>query len=440
MTYRITVLGTGYLGATHAACLAELGFEVLGVDVDPAKVAALSEGQVPFFEPELEPLLRKHVESGRLRFTTSFDEAAEFGDVHFVCVGTPQRDGEYAADMSYVDRVILSDLVPRLTRSALIVIKSTVPVGTTGRLAEGVAGLVGDQGDVELAFSPEFTREGLAVEDTLRPNRLVFGVRTERTEKMLRDVFAAQIEAGTPVVVSDYATAELVKAAANAFLATKISYINTMAELCDVSGGDVTVLADALGYDDRIGRKFLDAGLGYGGGCLPKDLRAFMARAGELGAEEALTFLREVDAINLRRRQKVVDVAAEILDNQWIGKKVAVLGAAFKANTDDIRDSPALNVAGRIHLHGALVSVYDPKAMDNARRSFPTLRYAGSVMEACRGAHLVLHLTAWQEFRELDPAVLSQVVADKKVLDGQNCLDRETWRGAGWTYRGLGRP
>jgi UDPglucose 6-dehydrogenase len=440
VTYRITVLGTGYLGATHAACLADLGFEVLGVDVDPAKVTALAEGHVPFFEPELEPLLRKHVEAGRLRFTTSFDEAAEFGDVHFVCVGTPQRDGEYAADMSYVDQVILRDLVPRLTRPALIVLKSTVPVGTTGRLAERVADLVGDRADVELAFSPEFTREGLAVEDTLRPNRLVFGVRTERTEKMLRDVFAAQIEAGTPVVVSDYATAELVKAAANAFLATKISYINTMAELCDVSGGDVTVLADALGHDDRIGRKFLNAGLGYGGGCLPKDLRAFMARAGELGAEEALTFLREVDAINLRRRQKVVDVAAEILDNQWIGKKVAVLGAAFKANTDDIRDSPALNVAGRIHLHGALVSVYDPKAMDNARRSFPTLRYASSVMEACRGAHLVLHLTAWQEFRELDPAVLAQVVAEKTVLDGQNCLDRDTWRAAGWTYRGLGRP
>jgi UDPglucose 6-dehydrogenase len=438
VTYRITVIGTGYLGATHAACMAELGFEVLGVDVDPAKVTALAEGHVPFFEPELEPLLRKHVESGRLRFTTSYEEAAEFGDVHFLCVGTPQRDGEYAADMSYIDAAV-DALTPKITKPALIVGKSTVPVGTASRLATRIAAIAPDPTHVELAWSPEFTREGLAVEDTLRPNRLVFGVRSSQAEKVLREVFASVIEAGSPVVVSDYATAELVKTSANSFLATKISYINAMAELCDASGADVTVLADALGYDDRIGRQFLNAGLGYGGGCLPKDLRAFMARAGEIGAEEALTFLREVDAINLRRRQKVVDVAAELLGNQWIGKRVAVLGAAFKANTDDIRDSPALNVAGRIHLHGAMVSVYDPKANDNARRSFPTLRYADSVMDACRDAHLVLHLTAWQEFRELDPVVLGSVVADKLVLDGQNCLDRGAWRAAGWTYRGLGR-
>jgi UDPglucose 6-dehydrogenase len=437
VSYRITVLGTGYLGATHAACMAELGYEVLGVDVDHAKVTALSEGHVPFFEPELEPLLRKHVESGRLRFTTSYDEAAEFGDVHFICVGTPQRDGEYAADMSYIDATIES-LVPKLTRPALIVGKSTVPVGTASRLAARIAELA-TGAPIELAWSPEFTREGLAVEDTLRPNRVVFGVTSTHAEKVLREVFAPVIDSGSPVVIADYATAELVKVGANSFLATKISYINAMAELCDVSGADVTLLADALGYDERIGRQFLNAGLGYGGGCLPKDLRAFMARAGELGAEETLTLLREVDAINLRRRQKVVDVTADVLGNQWVGKRVAVLGAAFKPNTDDIRDSPALNVAGRIHLHGAMVSVYDPKANDNARRSFPTLRYAESVMDACRGAHVVLHLTAWQEFRELDPAVLGEVVAERNVVDGQNCLDRPTWRAAGWTYRGLGR-
>jgi UDPglucose 6-dehydrogenase len=438
VTYRITVIGTGYLGATIAPCLAELGYEVLGMDVDSAKVAALSEGRVPFYEPELEPLLRKHVESGRLRFTTSYDEAAEFGDVHFICVGTPQRDGEYAADLSYLDAAI-DGLVPKIRRPALIVGRSTVPVGTAARLAERIEEIASDGAQIELTWCPEFTREGFAVEDTLRPNRLVFGVRSAHGEKMLREVFAPLIDAGTPVVVADYATAELVKVAANSFLATRLSYINAMAELCDLTGADVTVLADALGYDERIGRKYLNAGLGYGGGCLPKDLRGFMARAGELGAEEALTFLREVDAINLRRRQKVVDVAAEMLGNQWIGKRVAVLGAAFKPNTDDIRDSPALNVAGRIHLHGALVSVYDPKANDNARQSFPTLRYADSVMEACRGAHLVLHLTAWQEFRELDPAVLGEIVADRQVLDAQNCLDRDAWRAAGWTYRGLGR-
>lgn len=437
MTHRITVIGTGYLGATHAACMAELGFEVLGVDVDPGKIAKLADGQVPIFEPELEPLLRKHVETGRLRFTTSYDEAAEFGDVHFVCVGTPQRDGEYAADLSYVDAAVEA-LASRMTGPALIVGKSTVPVGTAGRLATRISELT--SAEVELAWNPEFLREGFAVEDTLRPDRLVLGVRSERAERILREVYAPIVAGGVPVIVCDYATAELVKNAANSFLATKLSFINAMAELCDATGADVSILADAIGYDARIGRRYLDAGLGYGGGCIPKDLRGFMARAGELGAEEVLTLLREVDQINLNRRQKVVDLCAEVLGNRWVGSKVAVLGAAFKPNTDDIRDSPALNVAGRIHLHGALVSVYDPKANENARRSFPTLRYADSVMDACRGAHVVLHLTEWPEFRELDPVVLGDVVADRQVIDARNCLDRQAWRTAGWTYRGLGRP
>lgn len=437
MTHRITVIGTGYLGATHAACMAELGFEVLGVDVDPGKIAKLADGQAPIFEPELEPLLRKHVETGRLRFTTSYDEAAEFGDVHFVCVGTPQRDGEYAADLSYVDAAVEA-LASRMTRPALIVGKSTVPVGTAGRLATRISELT--TAEVELAWNPEFLREGFAVEDTLRPDRLVLGVRSERAERILREVYAPIVAGGVPVIVCDYATAELVKNAANSFLATKLSFINAMAELCDATGADVSILADAIGYDARIGRRYLDAGLGYGGGCIPKDLRGFMARAGELGAEEVLTLLREVDQINLNRRQKVVDLCAEVLGNRWVGSKVAVLGAAFKPNTDDIRDSPALNVAGRIHLHGALVSVYDPKANENARRSFPTLRYADSVMDACRGAHVVLHLTEWPEFRELDPVVLGDVVADRQVIDARNCLDRQAWRTAGWTYRGLGRP
>lgn len=438
MTYRISVIGTGYLGATHAAGMAELGYEVLGLDLDAEKVAALSQGRLPFFEPELEPVLRKHVESGRIRFTTSYDEAAEFGDVHLICVNTPQRDGEYAADVGYVDMAI-EQLAPRLSRPCLVVGKSTVPVGTAERLARRLAELVPPGVEVDLAWSPEFTQEGHAVENTLRPDRLVFGVANERSERTLREVFAPLIEAGCPVVVTDYPTAELVKGAANAFLATKISFINAMAEVCDAAGADVTQLADALGYDERIGRKFLNAGLGYGGGCLPKDLRAFMARAGELGVEGALTLFREVESINLRQRQRVVDLTAELLDNQWIGRRVAVLGAAFKPNTDDIRDSPALNIAGRIHLHGAAVTVYDPKANENARRSFPTLRYAESVIEACKGAHLVLHLTEWQEFRELDPAVLAEVVADPKIIDARNCLDRTRWREAGWTYRGLGR-
>jgi UDPglucose 6-dehydrogenase len=438
VTLRITVLGTGYLGATHAACMAELGYDVLGMDVDVAKVTALNEGRVPFYEPDLEPLLRKHVESGKLRFTTSYDEAAEFGDVHFFCVGTPQRKGEFAADVTHVDAVV-DGLAPKLTRECLVVGKSTVPVGTAARLAAKLVELAPVGELAELAWNPEFLREGHAVEDTLTPDRLVIGVRSERAEQVLREVYAQPLAAGTPFIVTDFPTAELVKVAANAFLATKISFINAMAELCEQAGADVTQLADAIGHDPRIGRRFLNAGIGFGGGCLPKDIRAFMHRAGEIGADQALTFLREVDAINMRRRTRTVDVARDCCGGSFLGKRVAVLGAAFKPNSDDIRDSPALNVAGQIQLQGAQVTVYDPKAMDNARRMFPTLDYADSAVAACAGAHVVLHLTEWQEFRDMDPAVLDPIVAEKCVVDGRNALDRERWVGTGWAYRALGR-
>ncbi len=443
MAPRISVVGCGYLGATHAVGMAELGFDVVGLDVDEAKVTALQEATPPFYEPGLEPLLRKHVESGRLRFTTSFREAAEFADVHFLCVSTPQRDGEFTVDVSHLDSAVES-LAPLLDRPCLVLGKSTVPVGTAARLAERIR-LIAPAGDeVVLAWNPEFLREGYAIEDTLRPGRLVFGLPADNTaawaEAVLREVYAEPIALGTPVVVGDLATAELAKSAANAFLATKISFINAMAELCEATGADVTLLADALGHDPRIGRQFLNAGLGFGGGCLPKDIRGFMARAGELAAGDALTFLREVDAINQRRRVRVVDMAAELLDRPWPGSKVAVLGAAFKPDSDDIRDSPALNVAGRLHLLGAHVTVHDPRAMDNARKSWPTLSYADSVLDACRGAHLVLVLTEWAQYCELEPATLTGLVATPAIVDGRNCLDPNVWSSAGWTYRALGRP
>ncbi|RJK95332.1 UDP-glucose/GDP-mannose dehydrogenase family protein [Vallicoccus soli] len=434
----MTVFGTGYLGATHAACMAELGFEVLGVDVDEAKVASLREGRVPFYEPDLEPLLQKHVASGALRFTTSAEEAAAFGDVHFVCVGTPQRKGEHAADLRFVDSVIES-LAPHLDREALVVGKSTVPVGTAQRLAARLAELApSDQ--VELAWNPEFLREGFAVEDTLRPDRLVVGVASERAEKVLREVYATAIAAGTPFLVTDFPTAELVKVAANSFLATKISFINAMAEICEATGADVTMLADAIGHDARIGRRFLNAGLGFGGGCLPKDIRAFMARAGELGVDQAVTFLREVDAINMRRRGRVVDLAREVLGGSVLGTRIGVLGAAFKPNSDDVRDSPALNVAGQLQLQGAAVTVYDPKANGTARAVFPTLGYAESAVEAATGADVVLLLTEWAEFTQMDPSALEGVVAQRRIIDARNALDPARWRDAGWTYRSLGRP
>jgi UDPglucose 6-dehydrogenase len=435
-SHRITVLGTGYLGATHAVCMAELGYEVLGLDVDKAKIDKLAAGEVPFFEPGLDALLRKNLATGRLQFTTSFQQVGEFGDVHFVCVGTPQKRGEYAADLRYVDAV-MRDLAPCLRDGALVVGKSTVPAGTAARLAEELA--VSAPG-AELAWNPEFLREGFAVEDTLRPDRLVVGVRSERAEQLLREVYAPVIETGTPFVVTDFATAELVKVAANAFLATKISFINAMAEVCEATGADVTMLSKALSYDARIGGRFLHAGLGFGGGCLPKDIRAFMARAGELGVDQALSFLKEVDAINLRRRARTVDLARELLDGSFAGSRVGVLGAAFKPNSDDIRDSPALDVAATCQRQGAAVRVYDPAAMDNAKREYPQLAYVDSAAAAAQSADVLLHLTEWQEFREMDPKVLADVVAEKRILDGRNALDLDRWRGAGWTYRALGRP
>ena len=440
---QVSVIGCGYLGATHAAGMAELGFDVLGLDIDAGRVRTLSQGRAPFYEPGLDELLTTHVRSGRLRFTTSYDEVAAFADLHFVCAPTPQRDGELAADLSCVYAAI-DTLAPRLTRPCVVAGKSTVPVGTAGTLAERLHALAPAGCDVTLAWNPEFLREGHALADTLAPDRLVFGVDADPTgegEKLLREAYAQPIAAGAPVIVCDLPTAELVKVAANAFLATKISFINAMAELCEASGADVTVLADALGHDPRIGRGFLNAGLGFGGGCLPKDIRAFMARAGELGAEEALTFLREVDVINQRRRQRVVDMTKELLgDRPWAGSRVAVLGAAFKPESDDVRDSPALNVAGRLHLFGAHVCVYDPRATDNSRVRWPTLSYADSVANACAGAHVVLVLTEWPEFRELEPGDVADVVAGRAILDGRNCLDPARWRGAGWTYRAMGRP
>lgn len=439
MTLRVTVIGTGYLGATHAAGMAELGYEVLGLDVDADKIASLSAGRVPFYEPGLEELLGRHLATGRLRFTTDYAEAGAFGDVHFVCVGTPQKKGEFAADMRYVDAAVES-LAPYLAGPALVVGKSTVPVGSSSRLAERLAALAPAGGGAELAWNPEFLREGFAVQDTLHPDRLVFGVRSAVAEARLREVYAPVIEAGSPVVVTDYATAELVKVSANAFLSTKISFINAMAEVCEAAGADVVRLSESLGYDERIGRKFLGAGLGFGGGCLPKDIRAFMARAGELGADQALTFLREVDAINMRRRSKMVDLAREQCGGGFLGRRIAVLGAAFKPDSDDIRDSPALNVAAQIQLQGGQVTVYDPKALDNARKMYPGLSYADAAEEAAQGAHVVLHLTEWREFREIDPAAFGALVAERRVLDGRNALDPDRWRAAGWTYRALGRP
>lgn len=433
----LSVIGTGYLGATHAAAMAEMGHDVVGVDVDPDKVAALNSGQAPFFEPELDQLLRRQLDSGRLRFTTDTSEASGAA-IHFICVGTPQTVGSNAADISCVQAAV-DALAPLLTSPALVVGKSTVPVGTATGLAERLRTLAPVGSGAHLAWNPEFLREGFAVDDTLRPDRIVIGVTNPDDEATLRELYSKQLDTGTPMIVTDYATSELVKVSANSFLATKISFINAMAEVCEATGADVSTLAKAIGLDERIGSKFLRAGIGFGGGCLPKDLRAFMARAGELGLGPTFGFLRQIDEINMRRRSRTVQIASEMLHGRVLGARVAVLGVAFKPDSDDVRDSPALNIAAALHLQGASVSVYDPKASENARASFPTLSYVDSAEEALCRADLVLLATEWREFVTMDPAWAAGLVAKPLILDGRNVLDRERWRSVGWEYRGIGR-
>ncbi len=440
---KISVVGCGYLGAVHAACMAELGHEVIGVDVDERKIAALQAGTAPFYEPGLPELLARVSATGRLTFSTDMAAAAG-ADAHFICVGTPQTHGEFRADLTYVDAAT-RQLAPFLRPGDVVAGKSTVPVGTAERLAATL-----EATGATVVWNPEFLREGFAVHDTLHPDRLVYGLPTdedgvttpagEKAKAVLDEVYAAPLAAGTPLVVTDRATAQLVKVAANSFLATKISFINAMAELCEATGADVTRLADAIGFDPRIGRKFLNAGLGFGGGCLPKDIRAFMARAGELGVSDALGFLQEIDAINMRRRVRMVDLAREVCHGSIVGRRVAVLGAAFKPDSDDVRDSPALSVAAQMQLQGAHVTVTDPQAIANARAAWPDLRFAETALEAARGADVVLLATEWPEYRELDPDRLGAVVAAKAMLDGRNVLDPARWRSAGWTYRALGRP
>ena len=431
---KLSVIGTGYLGATHAACMAELGFEVIGVDVDAEKINQLSIGTVPFYEPGLDELLKKQITARRLTFTTDFSKISDC-DVHFICVGTPQSKNSNAADLTYVNSAL--EKVAKVAKAgSLVVGKSTVPVGTAAKLR---AQLKQINQDAELAWNPEFLREGFAVEDTLNPNRLVVGVVDDKSEETLKQVYAKNIAANIPWIRADLPTAELVKVAANSFLATKISFINAMAEICEAADGDVTVLAKAIGYDPRIGNRFLQAGIGFGGGCLPKDIRAFMARAEELGAQQALEFLKEIDAINLRARARVIELVRRDLSNDLKSKKIAVLGAAFKPDSDDVRDSPALDIAEQIRAAGADVVVHDPKAIENARKRFPNLKFESEITKTISGAEIVLHLTEWKMYRELNPAELKSQVKSAIIIDGRNALDQDKWRNAGWKFRALGR-
>jgi UDPglucose 6-dehydrogenase len=434
---RITVIGTGYLGTTHAAVMAEMGFSVLGMDIDAEKVAALTAGSVPFFEPDVEDMVNQYRAKGSLRFTTSYLEAAQFGDVHFLCAPTPpEPDG--SADLKPLISA-LERLAPHLTQPALVVGKSTVPVGTAAMLGERLAELAGHPA-VELAWNPEFLREGQAVADSLRPDRLVFGVASARAAALLREVYRVPLDEGVPLVVTGLETAELIKMAANAFLATKISFINAVAEVCELVSADVMALAEALGHDPRIGSEHLRPGLGFGGSCLPKDLRSFIAQTRTLRLAGTVSLLTAVDQINNQVRTRLVELIRAECEGDLRGKRIAALGAAFKPNSDDIRDSPALKVAKELHREGAHVAVYDPRVGEPARRAYPQLYHCESLLNACRDADVLVHLTDWRQFRELDPAAVAEVVRTRRMVDARNSLSPQRWRAAGWRFRALGRP
>lgn len=437
---QISVIGVGYLGAVHAACMADLGHTVVGLDTDAAKVEKLSQGISPFYEPEFEELLHRNVESGRLTFSTDYNDAAT-ADIHFIGVGTPQRSDGLGADLRYVDAstdALLEVLPENPEKPILVAGKSTVPVGTAARLEAKFA-----PRGVIVMWNPEFLREGFAVQDTLRPDRIVYGLpddaaSADTARELLDECYAALLEAKIPKVETDFATAELVKVAANAFLATKISFINAMSVLTDATGGNVKKLAEAIGYDDRIGKKFLRAGVGFGGGCLPKDIRAFMSRADELGHGEALNFLHDIDDINTRQRERAVEKLATALGGDLTGKKIGVLGAAFKPDSDDIRDSPAVDIAGRVEDAGAEAVAFDPKAGDVVRKFKPERTMVDSLEEAVRGTDAIMVLTEWKQFQELDPNSINELVNGKVVIDGRNCLDPKRWCEAGWEYVGMG--
>ena len=432
---KVTVIGLGYLGATHAVAMAELGHEVIGIEPDSQKLSSLAQGILPFHEPGLDAALPRAISSGRLKFQSEHNEASASADLHFICVGTPQTKGSDAADTSYVVAAA-KELAAWIKPTAVVAGKSTVPVGTAANLKSAMDEIAGF--DVHLAWNPEFLREGTALEDSLRPDRIVVGTWSQHSVDVLREVYAPIIATGTPFLELDVPTAELVKVAANAFLATKISFINAMAEVAEVSGADAVSLAKAIGYDDRIGSKFLRTGIGFGGGCLPKDIRGFVARAEELGVGSAVEFLKDVDAVNLRRRDKVVELAKQEL-GQLAGKSVTMLGISFKPDSDDLRDSPALEISQRLTALGAKVIVHDPVSLTPLATRSPELIREENVIEAVRGAELVILGTEWKQYREIDPQELASVVKVKSIIDGRNVLNVAKWQAAGWRVIALGR-
>ncbi|WP_018545426.1 UDP-glucose dehydrogenase family protein [Streptomyces sp. LaPpAH-108] len=437
---RVSVIGCGHLGIPHAAAMAELGHEVIGVDVDQAKVDRLNAGECPIYETGLPELLTRHTASGRLRFTTDISEAAGFAELHFLGVGTPIDADGRSYDTAQVFGAIRR-LAPHLGRPCAIVGKSTVSVGTTAQVTALAQRLAPAGKGVEVVWNPEFLREGHAVEDTLRPDRLIAGVTTAEGEKAIRAVYAGIIDAGVPIFITDPQTAELAKGAANTYLGLKISYINAVADMCEAAGGDVAQIVDILGIDPRIGSGGMRPGIGYGGGCLPKDVRAFTASARALGADAAASLLRAAEVINEQRTDVALGLVTRALGERPVsGARITVWGAAFKPGTNDVRESPALALAQALQQAGGIVTVHDPQAVPTAMVRNPELEYTDDLAGSLDGADLVVLATEWAEYRQADPRTLACRPANPLLVDCRTTLDPEPWRTAGWTVHQLGRP
>ena len=436
---RLCVIGVGHVGLVTAACFAELGHDVVGVDDDAAKIAALDAGQAPFFEPGLSELVERHVEAGRLTFTGKHAEAIPGAEAVFICVGTPRRD-DGAPNLSYVQAAAAS--VAQLAPSPTVVVeKSTVPVRTGERIKQALALQAQSQGGAlvhQVASNPEFLREGAAVADTLRPDRVVVGADDPRAHEVLARVYAPLLARHEcPYVATDVRTAELIKHASNAFLATKISFINAVARICELAGADVQIVADAMGHDARIGRAFLNAGLGYGGSCFPKDVEAFVHIAADLGYDFGM--LRETERINREAKGWPLLQLRRLVWN-LAGKEVAVLGVAFKPGTDDIRDAPALDVIEDLRAEGANVRLHDPVALEHVASRWADVRLCDKAEDALDGAHAVVVATEWDEYRAIAPTRLAELLTYPVVIDARSVWDPDALAEVGLTVASIGRP
>ncbi len=432
---RVTMVGTGYVGLVSGACFADFGHQVICVDKDVGKIDRLHQGIMPIFEPGLEDLVASNVKAGRLCFTTDLSEAVKEADTVFIAVGTPSRRGDGHADLSYVEQAA-REIAEHMQGYTVVVNKSTVPVGT-GDLVQSIMTEVNPKGDFSVVSNPEFLREGAAIGDFKRPDRVVVGTEDERARQVMRELYRPLFLNETPILFTDRRTSELIKYAANAFLAVKIAYINEMADLCEQVGANVQEVARGIGLDNRIGKKFLNAGPGYGGSCFPKDTLALMRTAQE--AHTPVTIVEATVASNTNRKKRMASKVIEACGGDVQGKTIGILGLTFKPNTDDMRDSPSLDIVPALLAAGAKIRAYDPEGMEEAKKELTGIEMVGGPYEVADNADAIVILTEWDQFRALDFERIATQMKKPVMVDLRNIYNPEDLRQDGFTYVSIGR-